>query len=348
MKLRAVTGNRYPVKCACAANCGAEIPAGADVKVIIDLDTSRPRLSYLPDHSPDAPARPWWPSEVTSSRGTGAFLEPDAGSYEPRSEWATAGAKPLPGFAPANQLGQAEPKPPITPAPPKAPGSSPLALLGSVGASDPTPSPNSGVAWATSSLTFNAGAYESARAGFADYCQPGETPEQLRSRVNRVVLEDLERSVRAMRELHERLGDTAPRTPSPARAAGAPSPCSPPSAMATTPAVSASSQGGGRGPRPACPHGPGVGAGDPAVADLVARISLELGDTSVRRKRAKESAVRKLCELRGLASLRQATSADQAALQALIAMMESINDWDLHAAPGVPAPQLDERLVLPA
>ena len=82
--------------------------------------------------------------------------------------------------------------------------------------------------------------------------------------------------------------------------------------------------------------------------DLVARIQLELADTSIRRKRAKEAAVRKFCELRGLASLRQASSPDQPALQALVGIMDSINDWDLQAPLGAPPPQLDERLVLPA
>ncbi len=53
------------------------------------------------------------------------------------------------------------------------------------------------------------------------------------------------------------------------------------------------------------------------VADLVARVSLELTDTSVRRKRAKEAATRKMCELRGLQSLCECTFSDATSLEAL-------------------------------
>ncbi len=52
MKLRTVRGNPYPRRCACG--CQAEVPVGDDVKVVVDLDTSRPRKNYLPDHSPDS------------------------------------------------------------------------------------------------------------------------------------------------------------------------------------------------------------------------------------------------------------------------------------------------------
>lgn len=40
-----------------------------------------------------------------------------------------------------------------------------------------------------------------------DYVRDGETAEQLRTRVNRVILEDLEQKVIALRRLHEKLGD---------------------------------------------------------------------------------------------------------------------------------------------
>lgn len=350
MRLRTLIGTRWPTKCACG--CNAPIPCGGDVKVVVDFDTSRPRLSYLPEHAPDAD------------------------TYRPRSEWSTAGAKSLPGFTPASakapEAPDAAPKaPPAAPEPPKAPAPSPLALMGSGAASDlptnlrgsssreiedfaPTPSPQAGVAWATSQLTFNAGPYESAKSGFADYAQAGESPEQLRARVNRVVLEDIERQVRGLRELHERLGDVVKPFPSAARAAGASSGASAPSSppRMITPPASPAVEEASPGLRPSAV---GVGGGNtppardgPSVADLVARVNLELGDTSVRRKRAKDAAVRKLCELRGLASLRQASSADRAALEALVGIMDSINDWDLHAALGVPAPQLDERTIIPA
>ena len=49
--------------------------------------------------------------------------------------------------------------------------------------------------------------FESARSGFADYARDGETAQQLRTRVNRVILEDLEQKVVALRQLHEKLRD---------------------------------------------------------------------------------------------------------------------------------------------
>ena len=51
------------------------------------------------------------------------------------------------------------------------------------------------------------GPFESARSGFADYAKDGETGEQLRARVNRIILEDLEQKVIALRQLHEKLRD---------------------------------------------------------------------------------------------------------------------------------------------
>jgi len=49
--------------------------------------------------------------------------------------------------------------------------------------------------------------FESARSGFADYAKDGETAKRLRTRVNRVILEDLEQKVLALRALHEKLRD---------------------------------------------------------------------------------------------------------------------------------------------
>lgn len=187
MRLRTITGTRWPATC--ADGCGTRIPPGPEVKVVVDFD-SRPRKTWIPEHSPDA----------------GTWKK------DPPKEEARASSQE--GFQPASALrapAEAPPRAPEPPAQSKAPSPAPLALLGSAGASDATPNPAAGVPWATASLTFNAGSFESARAGLADYAQPGETCEQLRARVNRLVLEDLERSVRAMRELHERLGDMAPR-----------------------------------------------------------------------------------------------------------------------------------------
>jgi hypothetical protein len=86
---------------------------------------------------------------------------------------------------------------------------------------DTTASPQAGRAWATSQLTFNAGQFESVRFGYADYARDGESEAQLRSRVHEVVLAEVEQQVRAVRALHERLGDrgvgTALARPSAAR-----------------------------------------------------------------------------------------------------------------------------------
>lgn len=70
-----------------------------------------------------------------------------------------------------------------------------------------SPSPEAGRAWASGQLVFNAGSFELARSGFADYAREGETGAQLRARVNKVILEDLEQKVLALRALHEKLRD---------------------------------------------------------------------------------------------------------------------------------------------
>ena len=386
MKLRTITGTRWPARC--ADGCGTVIEPSTTAKVVVDFD-AHPRKTWIPEHSPDA--RTW------KRNGPAASPAPSNGGNGHGAAFTPASSLPPPAPAP----------PPKAPEPPLAPSPPPLALLASTGNADATPNPASGVPWATASLTFNAGSFESARAGLADYAQPGETCEQLRERISRLVLEDLERSVRAMRELHERLsdasggvgrvlpkgpgpsppasppsggpfgGDTAIRTPSPARAAGAPSgasataPSSPPSS-ASAPSLSSgvgTARGGGR---PACPSGPEVGVPDaprqdggapslgggtchpssveplPSVAELVKQVETELTDASVRRKRNKLVAARKLLELRGLRSLHECGPADERALRALLATFEAVDLWDLKEPLGTPAPQLDERLVLPA
>jgi hypothetical protein len=70
-----------------------------------------------------------------------------------------------------------------------------------------TASPEAGRPWASGQLVFNAGQFESARSGFADYAKEGETGEQLRTRVNRIILEDLEQKVLALRALHAKFRD---------------------------------------------------------------------------------------------------------------------------------------------
>ena len=70
-----------------------------------------------------------------------------------------------------------------------------------------TASPEAGRAWASGQLVFNAGSFESARSGFADYARDRETAKELRARVNRTILEDLEEKVLALRALHAKLRD---------------------------------------------------------------------------------------------------------------------------------------------
>lgn len=70
-----------------------------------------------------------------------------------------------------------------------------------------SPSPESGRSWTSGQLVFHTGSFESARSGFADYARPGETAAQLRERVNRVIIEDLELKVFALRALHAKLHD---------------------------------------------------------------------------------------------------------------------------------------------
>jgi len=70
-----------------------------------------------------------------------------------------------------------------------------------------TASPEAGRAWASGQLVFNAGSFEPARSGFADYARDGESSRELRMRVNRVILEDLEQKVMALRALHAKLRD---------------------------------------------------------------------------------------------------------------------------------------------
>ena len=248
MKLRTVRGNPYPRRCACG--CRSEILVGNDVRVVVDLDTSRPRKNYLPAHSPDAgswraevahvPAEieqksvalsPSGPASVesgdvrdvaqTCSCGCGQGIprdpeiryvvdfgaakpyptylrehSPDFGSYRGRPR-VRADVASLPGFVTASTLPRAPP------APPK-PTLEPTAEHGEV---ESTPSPEAGRPWAFGQLVFNAGQFESARSGFADYAKDGETAEKLRARVNRIILEDIEQKVLALRALHEKLRD---------------------------------------------------------------------------------------------------------------------------------------------
>jgi hypothetical protein len=141
----------------------------------VDFGGPRPYLAYLREHSPDY------------------------GTYRGKPH-VREGTQSLPGFAPASEL----PRPPASPKPPAAPR--PTIEVAHT-EDEAAASPEAGRAWASGQLVFNAGQFESARSGFADYAKDGETGEQLRTRVNRVILEDLEQKVLALRGLHAKLRD---------------------------------------------------------------------------------------------------------------------------------------------
>jgi len=172
-RLRTVTGNRFPRKCACG--CGHAIPRDPEVRYVVDFGAARPYPAYLREHSPD----------YGTYRGKPRALE---------------NAEPLPGFTRASDL----PRPPASPKPPVVP--QPTIEVAHIEEAA-TASPDSGRPWASGQLVFNAGQFESARSEFADYARDGETAAQLRARVNRVLLEDLEQKALALRALHAKLRD---------------------------------------------------------------------------------------------------------------------------------------------
>jgi len=144
---------------------------------VVDFGTAKPYPAYLREHSPDY------------------------GTYhgKPRAREA---ARSLPGFVPASELPL--PRPPSPTKPPAAPR--PVIEVAHEEA-EASASPEAGRAWASGQLVFNAGSFESARSGFADYARSGETAKELRARVNRTILENLEEKVMALRALHAKLRD---------------------------------------------------------------------------------------------------------------------------------------------
>jgi hypothetical protein len=172
-RLRTVTGNRFPRKCSCG--CGQPIARDPDVRYVVDFGAPRPYPTYLREHSPDF------------GRYSGrARSQPDAAS--------------LPGFVRASEL-------PLKPPEAEISIETELTPDPAHSEADASPSPEAGRPWASGQLVFNAGQFESARSGFADYAKGGESPAQLRARVNRVILDDLEQKVLALRALHEKLRD---------------------------------------------------------------------------------------------------------------------------------------------
>jgi hypothetical protein len=170
-RLRTVTGNRFPRKCACG--CGFQIPRDPEVRYVVDFGGPRPYPAYLREHSPDY----------------GTYR----GSPRPRDK-----RESLLSFTPASEL----PRPPSPTWPPAAPRPS---IEVAHEDAEAAASPEAGRAWASGQLVFNAGQFESARSGFADYARDGESAKELRARVNCTILEDLEAKVLALRALHAKL-----------------------------------------------------------------------------------------------------------------------------------------------
>jgi hypothetical protein len=168
-RLRTVIGNRWPRKCACG--CDQRIPRDPEIRYVVDFGAPKPYPAYLLEHSPD----------YGTYQGSRARKE-DSSS--------------VPTFRPASELIR----------------ESALAITKRAREiahedAETTVSPEAGRPWASGQLVFNAGQFESARSGFADYARDGETGQQLRTRVNRVILEDLEQKVIALHQLHEKLRD---------------------------------------------------------------------------------------------------------------------------------------------
>ena len=320
MRLRTVTGNRYETDC--QDHCGQVVPKSDTVKVVIDLDLPAGKRTYLFTHSPDA-------GKWKGNGGNGSSAQPGPSN---------GGNGHASGFTPASALPAPPPKAPEPPAQPYGPTPTPLALLGFAGASEPSPSAQANSAWATSQLTFSAAAYESCKAGYADYARPGESPEALRSRVHAVVLQDVAWQARALRDLHAKLGgnggavSASSATSSPAPRAGAPlGPSSPPRMIVppASPAVEGASPGSrppeaGAGPGPNTAPAQTESDGRP-LKDLVKEVRLDLSDADPLRLSRK---MRVWCDWlgkRGYTSASDVRRGDEWALERVLGEFESIN-----------------------
>ena len=174
-RVRTVTGNRFPRKCAC--DCGFQIPRDPEVRYVVDFGGPRPFRAYLREHLPDY------------------------GTHQGKPR-AHEDAHSLPGFTPARELPL--PRPPSPTKPPAAPRPS---IEVAHEDAEATPGPEAGRGWAFSQLVLNPGSFESLRAGFASYARQGETERDLRARVHSTVLADVEQQVMALRALHAKLRD---------------------------------------------------------------------------------------------------------------------------------------------
>ena len=144
---------------------------------MVDFGATKPYPAYLREHSPDY--------ETYNAS---------------RARKVTEGADAVPAFRPASDLIREPSKPPASPR---------STVDVAHEDAETTATHEAGRAWASGQLVFNAGQFESARSGFVDYARDGESAKELRARVNRTILEDLEEKILALRALHAKLREAA-------------------------------------------------------------------------------------------------------------------------------------------
>ncbi|MDE1820934.1 MAG: hypothetical protein KGJ23_11225 [Euryarchaeota archaeon] len=191
MRLRTLTGQRWPAKC--ADGCGAEIPAGPEVKVVVDLE-ARPRKAWIPEHSPDAGTWGGSRTAVRPSPSNGT----NGGTGRPAPSPTRTSPPPRP---PAPTPTSSRPC--VAPSPPP----SPVASSSGGEEEEPhetegvAPTPHQGRTWVSGSLSL-----ASCRSALATHAREGESDEDLLARVNLLLAQDLDTKVRAVKALRESLG----------------------------------------------------------------------------------------------------------------------------------------------
>ena len=184
MRLRTVTGQRWPAKC--ADGCGATIPSGADVKVVVDLE-ARPRKAWLPEHSPDA--------------GTWKRSGPSGDPENPPPQTSR------PGYPGPQQVPPRSPSSRPVPWPPAPREPSPhVSVEVEETQGDPVQGSMLGKSWAGGQLSLRESSQGFVRVTFSAHAQEGEEDRELRARVNSALLQDLEAQVLGLRSLRARLG----------------------------------------------------------------------------------------------------------------------------------------------
>ena len=127
----------------CACGCGLQIPPDPEIRCVVDFGAAKPYPAYLREHSPDY----------------GAYQ----GTRTRREDTTT-----VPGFRPASEVLRES-----------------VAIREREVAhedADATAIPEAGRAWASGQLVFNAGQFENARRGFADYPRGGKGTRELKPR----------------------------------------------------------------------------------------------------------------------------------------------------------------------